>query len=123
MASGHRPIKKPATRAKRQKAVAEGRRKQVVEFSGEMASLGVGLKKLSGKRKAKLLGFLSEKGVDLKTCDFLLDKYLKFINRYRAQAIAELPFEAISASEERAALRQMKLLVNAVKQARTQSLL
>jgi len=123
MVSGHTPIRKPPIRVKRQKAVAEGRRKQVVEFSRKMTSLGIGLKKLPEKRKAELLEFLSEKGVDLKRCNFLLGKYLAFINRYRGQAAAEAPFEAITAKEERAALRQMKLLVSAVKQAKEQGLL
>ncbi len=123
MASGHTPIRKQATRVKRQKTVADGRRKQVVEFSGKMTSLRINMKNLSKERKIKLINFLFKNGVHLGKCNLLLDNYMNFINRYSAQATEETPFEAMVPKEERAALRQMKLLVNAVKQAKQQNLL
>lgn len=123
MAFGSRPVKKKLMRAKRQKAVAEGRQKQAIEFSREMTFLRIEMKNLSKKRKTKVINFLLEKGVHLGKCNLLLENYRKFINKYSAQATEEVPFELISAKEERAALRQMKLLASAVKRARKQKLL
>ena len=116
------PVRKLAIRIKRQKAVAEGKKKHVIEFSREMTSLRVNMKNLSKERKTKLINFLLKKGINLGKCNLLLDDYMNFINRYSAQEAAEAPFEVIPAKEERSALRQMKLLSSAVKQAREQGL-
>ena len=116
------PVKKKPKRAIRQKTVAIGRKKQVIEFVGKISSFNMTFSKLSNERKYMVTKFMIEKGDDLKHCGSLKHNYMKFVNMYSTRAVREEPFELITSKEEKRALRQMKLFSKAVKEAKEQGL-